>query len=108
MKNKNNLSKIPKKSQNISWEMENEKIVITVENKGIFNFVMQFLLKKPKKSKIHLDEMGSFIWREIDGEKSVYDISKRLSEKFGKSAQPLYARLEKFFNSLYECKFIVW
>ncbi len=108
MKNKNFLLKVPTISQDISWNMENEKIVITVENRGIANRLMQMLIKKPKSSKIHLDEMGSFVWVNIDGKKTIFDISNEVNKKFGQSAQPLYLRIEKYFKSLYDCHFIVW
>lgn len=108
MKNKNFLSRIPIKSKKIKWDFENEKIVITVENKGFANRLMQILINKPKMSKIHLDEIGSFIWQIIDGKKTIYDISYELKNKFGKAADPLYFRLQKYFKTLYECRFIVW
>ncbi len=108
MKNKNFLTKIPKKTKELFWENELDKVVISVENRGIFNRIMQIVLKKPKVSKIHLDEMGSFIWQNIDGNKTIYDISKELDKRFGQKSQPLYLRLEKFFMQLQECRFIQW
>lgn len=108
MQNKSFLKAKPVKSKDILWSLEKDRVVITVENKGLANRIMQLLLNKPKTSKIHLDEMGSFIWQIIDGNRTIYDISEELVKKFGETAQPLYVRLEKYFKTLYECKFVVW
>jgi hypothetical protein len=67
-----------------------------MENKGVANRIMQKLIKKPKTSYIHLDEMGSFIWPLMDGEKDILEIGKYVEEHFGEKAEPLY-------NELIEC-----
>lgn len=82
------------------------RVTIFIENKGIFNRAAQLLLKKPAVSKIHLDEMGNFIWPLMDGERTVYDISLLVKEKFGASAEPLYDRLVKYMHTLESYEFI--
>ena len=108
MKKTNYLDKIPIRNAKISWTTENNIVTLEIENKGIFNRVFQLLLKKPKVSYIHLDEMGSFIWTLIDGEKSIFELGKQVEEKFGENANPLYERLVKYFQILDDCKFICW
>lgn len=85
---------------------ETGSITICIENKGMFNRVAQLLLKKPKVSKIHLDEMGNFIWPLMDGERTVYDISLLVKEKFGDAAEPLYDRLVQYMHTLENYEFI--
>ena len=102
------MNSVPKIAQNLCWVIDNEKINIIVENKGIMNFLMQKLLKKPKKTTIHLDEIGSFIWQRIDGVKTLEEIAKELENNFGKSVYPLNERIKKYFNTLREYKFITW
>ncbi|MBO5090201.1 MAG: PqqD family protein [Clostridia bacterium] len=79
---------------------ENGVITLEIENKGVFNRVAQKLLKKPKISYIHLDEMGSFVWPLIDGERNITDIGVFVKEHFGEKAEPLYERLAKYFKVL--------
>ena len=56
----------------LEWDTdENGKVTLHVENKGAMNRFAQLVFKKPKVSFIHLEEMGSFIWPLIDGEKNV-------------------------------------
>ncbi len=103
MKNKkviyeNYLDRIPRHKDELNWSAdENSLVILEVENKGIFNKLAQILLKKPKASYIHLDELGSFIWQQIDGEKNVFYIGKAVKERFGDSAEPLYERLTQYF-----------
>lgn len=85
---------------------ENGVITLEIENKGVFNKVAQRLFKKPKISYIHLDEMGSFVWPLIDGERSITDIGVFVKERFGEKAEPLYERLAKYFNVLESYGFI--
>ena len=85
---------------------ENGVITLEIENKGIFNRVAQKLLKKPKISYIHLDEMGSFVWPLIDGERNITDIGVFVKEHFGEKAEPLYERLAKYFKVLESYGFV--
>ena len=55
---------------------DNGAVTIMVENKGVFNKIAQVVFRKPRISKIHLDEMGNFIWPYIDGARTIYDISE--------------------------------
>jgi len=114
MKNKktveNYLDKIPKKNEKIRWKTdeksEEKTVTLEIDNVGIFNRIAQKLLKKPKTSYVHLDEMGSFIWPLIDGEKTVFEIGKYVEEYFGNEANPLYERLSKYFAILESYGFI--
>ena len=109
MKNNDNyLEKVPKKAQHISWSAKDDKVTLEIENKGVFNRIAQVLFKKPKISYVHLDEMGSFLWPLIDGEKNLIDLGKYVEIQFGDKAQPLYPRLAKYFQILDSYKFISW
>lgn len=106
-KNQNFIEKIPVLNQNIGWSKDqNGMVTLEIENKGIFNKIAQKLLKKPKISYIHLEEIGSFVWPLIDGEKDIFEIGKPVKEHFGEKAEPLYPRLVKYFETLETYKFI--
>lgn len=83
-------------------------VVILIENKGIYNRIAQKLLKKPRVSRITLEKFGSFIWQQIDGMHSVYEISGLVSEKFGEEAEPLMERLVKYLRILQNNRFILF
>lgn len=86
---------------------EKGNVTIFRENKGFFYFITQKLLKKPRVSQIHLDEMGNFIWPLIDGERSVLQIAQLVKEKFGEKAEPLYNRLVSYLSTMEQYGFIL-
>ena len=105
----NYLDKIPQRNETFSWyKDENGTVTIEVENKGIFNRIAQKLLKKPKVTKVHLDENGSFIWPLLDGDLTVSEIGEKVGEHFGEKANPLYERLIKYLGILESYSFIKW
>ena len=97
----NYLDMIPARKPELSFhEEEDGKVVLAMENKGVFNRVAQALLRKPRVSYIHLDELGSFVWLQIDRENTVGDIAALVHDRFGDKAEPLYPRLVQYFKNL--------
>lgn len=71
-KRENYLERIPVRSKRVKWSVDEIGMVsLNIENTGVFNRIAQKLLKKPKISHIHLDEMGSFLWPLLEDRKSV-------------------------------------
>ena len=62
-------------------------------------------LKSPH-FKVQLDEFGSFVWKQCDGEKTVEQIGQELKNKFQGDIDPVYERLAVFIQSLARYKFI--
>lgn len=108
--NQNNyLEKKPVHKECLNWSQDSDgKIALEMENKGAVNRVFQKLFKKPKISYIHLDEMGSFIWPLIDGEKNIFEIGELVDGHFGEKAHPLYERLSQYFRILENYGFITF
>ena len=105
----NYLERCPQRNPDFTWsEDENNVVTIHIENKGFFNSAAQKLLKKPKVSHVHLDEMGSFVWPLIDGKKTICEIGEAVEVHFGEKAHPLYERLAQYFRILESYKFITW
>ena len=97
----------PSRSDAIAWSAdENGIVTLDIENKGVFNRIFQLILKKPKVSHIHLDELGSFVWKSIDGERSVEELCELVEMELGELAHPTGERLVKFLEILKEYKFI--
>ena len=107
IKEENYLEKKPISKNGLNWSKdENGNVTLEMENKGVANRIMQKLIKKPKISYIHLDEMGSFIWPLMDGERDILEIGKFVEEHFGEKANPLYERLSQYFKTLEKYNFI--
>ncbi len=107
--NENYLERKPKRHSAINWQTEeNGCITLLIENTGFMNRLAQKFFKKPKTSYVHLDEMGSFIWPLLDGEKTIAEIGKEVETHFGEKANPLYERLAKYIQILESYHFVLW
>ncbi len=105
----NYLEKIPFRNPMICWSQGDDGLVsLEIHNTGFFNRIAQKLLKKPKVSYVHLDEMGSFLWPLLDGEENLIELGKKVDEHFGEKAHPLYERLSKYIQILESYGFVIW
>lgn len=55
---------------------------------------------------IHLDELGSAVWKKIDGVKNAGYISEELNREFGDKYENLDERFGKFLSLLQKANFI--
>lgn len=105
----NYLEKIPMRKTGMDWDKEDAgKVTLHIENVGLMNKIAQKLFKKPKVSHVHLDDIGSFVWPLLDGEKDIIALGKLVKEEFGDKAEPLYERLAKYFQILDSYGFVEW
>ncbi|MCI5597123.1 MAG: PqqD family peptide modification chaperone [Lachnospiraceae bacterium] len=105
-KKENYLDYVPVCAPGYEWSEEKGVVVIKVENKGFYNWVAQKLFKRPRFSYISLDEFGSFVWKQMDGTKTIYEIAGKVKEEFGEKAEPLYERISQYFQILYRNHYI--
>ncbi len=98
---------VPQIKEGLNWINEGDnKVTLEIENKGIFNKIAQRIFKKPKISYIHLDELGSFVWLQIDGAHDINSIGIAVKENFGEKAEPIYERVIKYFEILKSYDFV--
>ena len=108
-KSTNYLDKVPQRNEKYNWTKDDDGIVtLEVQNKGVFNFLAQKLLKKPPVTYVHLDKTGSFVWPLINGKDTVHTLGEKLDKEFGEEVHPLYERLVKYFQILESYGFISW
>ena len=103
----NYLDLIPVRAEELQWfTARRDRIVLKVENTGLFNKIAQKVFNKPQFTKVHLDQQGTFIWPLIDGERTVADIAALVKDEFGEAAEPLYPRIVKYFQIVESYHFI--
>ncbi|ROL58718.1 PqqD family protein [Bacteroidetes/Chlorobi group bacterium MS-B_bin-24] len=54
----------------------------------------------------NLDELGSFLWLNIDGETKVSELINKMKEKFAEKVEPATERVLLFLTQLYKAGFI--
>ena len=100
-KKENYLDKVPIKNAKIQYQVNESNHIIIMENhENICEQLCLHLLKKPKQTKIELDQYGSYIWEKMNGQKTIYEIGKELSKDFGPEIEPLYQRMALFIKML--------
>lgn len=105
----NFLDYVPRHNKLFPYQKkENGRIEVKVKNTGLARKATQLLLRKPKYSYIELDDFGSFVWEQMDGERTILDIGEKVKERFQEEAEPLYPRLTKFIKILHNNKYIVY
>jgi len=104
---KNFLEFVPVKSEKIEWQLNDKGLVqLIVWRNSLFDKIVRKLFNTPEKSVIDLDEQGSNVWENIDGEKNIYELSQLQKEKFGTKAEPVYNRIVTYINMLNNNSFI--
>ncbi len=66
------------------------------------------LLRASENIHVTLDDVGTFIWDQIDGVRNVEKIGVKMEEKFGDRVAPTYERLGLFLLSFEKRGFITF
>lgn len=105
----NYLDYVPKQNALFPYTIkENARVEIKVKNRGMFHGIARILFGRPRYSYIELDEFGSFVWQQIDGKRTIYEICMLIKDRFGEKAEPLFERAVQFFKILRSNSFIVY
>ena len=102
----NYLDYIPVISDKNTWSQENGKVTVHMVHRGFYACIAQKFFHRPRVSHIDLDEMGSFIFALLDGERTIEDVAQLVKAEFGEKAEPLYDRLVKYMQILHNNGFI--
>lgn len=59
-----------------------------------------WLVKKSSTTDMKFDDLGSAVWKAIDGKRNIYEIGIIIKGKFGDSCEPVYDRLIMYIRYL--------
>ena len=102
----NYLDYVPVILKTNTWSVEDGKVTIHMEHRGGYAWIAQKFFSRPRISHIDLDSHGSFIFQQINGERTVGELAELMHQQFGADAEPLYDRLVKYMQILYNNGFI--
>jgi hypothetical protein len=60
----------------------------------------------PRPFRVHLDDVGSFVWHRCDGATPVSEIAGGLREEFSERIEPAEERLVEFLTSLLRAQYL--
>ncbi len=106
MPEQNFFDLIPERNRNFE-KLENGLIAV-IQPKFQNRWLVKYLVPRLKKPNIllHLDEIGSHIWQNCDGQKTVKQIAESLQQNFGEKVDPVFDRVILFFQKLYNLQLI--
>ncbi|MDK2982586.1 MAG: hypothetical protein PWP19_64 [Thermococcaceae archaeon] len=99
------LKLIPKRNEEIELRKIDGKYYLLIPMTSKLDFLARKLHGEYRR--LELDELGAFIWELCDGTRSIEQIGKKVKEKFGEEAEPLYERLVTFIFELYKRNLIL-
>lgn len=102
----NYLDYVPVIDPRNTWSEAEGKVTIHMVHRGFYATIAQKVFHTPRVSHIDLDAYGSFLWTQIDGERTVGQLALLMKERFGQEAEPLYDRLVKYMQILRNNHFI--
>lgn len=89
-----------KHTDDIKYETSSEGLITVLEaqDKTIQKIFRKLGFKIPQYKKTQLDKYSSFVFLQIDGKQSIFDIATKMKEEFGEDAEPVYERLMLFLD----------
>ena len=89
-------------SDRFPYEVGKDGIVTVLEKQDhkIQCFFRKLRFRIPEYKKTDLDAFGSYVFLQIDGNRTVREIGENLETRYGDQVQPLYERLSLFLNYL--------
>ena len=89
------------------WEENEGRITLLVPRYGRSSFSVWLERQlRTQPSKVHLDDVGTFVWRKCDGETRVAEIAEGLRDEFGERIEPAEDRLVQFLTNLVRGRFV--
>lgn len=94
--------------QNMEWETRENGLVSLLKPKFKNPLLAKYLLPRLKNPyyRVKLDEVGTCVWKQCNGENSVKEIAEILYQEFGQKLEPVHDRLSLFLQSLERNQFI--
>lgn len=95
----------------INWEINPETKFVVIKKPKFKNPILKkYLLPRLKTPdySVKLDEVGTFVWQNIDGQRTFGEIAAKMREELGESVEPVEDRLGQFINSLRKYEFITF
>lgn len=94
----------------VESKVEEDGKVTLLKPKFKNRFLKKYIapMLKSQHFKIHLDKIGSAVWKNIDGKKNGVQIARNVQEELDEDLDPVYQRLALFLSALKNNKFIEW
>lgn len=92
----------PIRNPSLSWHKNDEGVVVVTlpRRDDLWGKILSWLFMVPESRPVSLDQVGTAVWDMCDGEKSVHDIARALSEKHQITMREAEVSLAEFLRML--------
>ncbi len=96
----NLLELVPKRIR--EYNTDENGVVTVMMPRFEHDWMMRHLVPRWKNPYVRtrLDDVGSFVWLQCDGETAVSVIAERMRDQFGEAVEPVHDRLKVFLQQL--------
>ncbi len=94
------LQLVPMAECEAEWDDQQVVLLIPRARNPVLKFFVSILNSKPH-FRLKLDEVGSFVWQQVDGQRTIGDICQALEAHFKERVAPADERTIEFFKRLY-------
>lgn len=103
----NLLELIPRRK--VEFDVDDEQIVTVKLPRFQKRWMLEHLVPRWKSPTINtrLDRIGSFMWLQCDGKRTVHEIAEHMREEFGEDIEPVYDRLKLFLQQLGRREYVI-
>lgn len=102
-KQMNYFSCVPHKKNHIQWNKNSDgQVNLKIPRTSWADKLARKLKDIPLYMSVSLDEIGSFIWADIDGSQTIGAIARKTEDFFGDRVQPAYNRVGTFIHILHK------
>lgn len=103
------LSCKPVRNEEVNWEEEDGKIILTYpKNFTRFERFLHRHLGGPDDIRRPLDKKGAFIWNMCDGEHNVHEICQATYKEFKEDIEPVLRRVWGYLQILHKLNLITF
>ncbi|MGL4308300.1 PqqD family protein [Cetobacterium sp. SF1] len=88
--------------------VENDRVILVFKFNNKVSKFLEWLVKKPKRKYIHLDELGTYFWLNCNKNKSIEEIINEMANAFKDPVSSMEDRIFKYANYLAQKKLIAF
>jgi len=91
----------PVRNPNLEWREQDDSVVLHIERAKTWKTsVINFFVPIPSERDVVLDAIGADVWKMLDGQNTMAQISKALAKKYQLSSREAEISLQQFFKEL--------
>jgi hypothetical protein len=98
----------PHRNEAIRWEERDGTVIITIARTDWLARLLRWLIARPLKRRIELDEIGSLVWQLCDGQHTVGDIAEELIRRYRLMRREAITSLAEFLSQLRRRGLVGW